>query len=88
MLIQGLERKTQELKNKGLTNEVIKNYLKEYLQLFILEFLYNQKKYQDLIFTGGSCLRFCYGLNRLSEDLDLDSLNKIDKKILAKELKE
>jgi predicted nucleotidyltransferase component of viral defense system len=88
MLIQILERKTQELKNKGLTNEVIKNYLKEYLQLFILEFLYNQKKYQDLIFTGGSCLRFCYGLNRLSEDLDLDSLKKIDKKILAKELKE
>ncbi|MFH1233174.1 MAG: nucleotidyl transferase AbiEii/AbiGii toxin family protein [Patescibacteria group bacterium] len=88
MLMQNLEKKVQELKNKGLTNEVIKNNLKEYLQLFILEFLYNQKEYQDLIFTGGSCLRFCYGLNRLSEDLDLDSLKKIDKKELSKKIKE
>lgn len=88
MLIQNLEKKVQELKNKGLTNEIIKNYLKEYLQLFILEFIYNQKEYCNLIFTGGSCLRFCYGLNRLSEDLDLDSLKKIDKKKLVKELKE
>ncbi|MBU2578529.1 nucleotidyl transferase AbiEii/AbiGii toxin family protein [Patescibacteria group bacterium] len=88
MLIQNLEKKVQELKNKGLTNGVVKNYLKEYFQLFILEFFYNQKKYQDLIFTGGSCLRFCYGLNRLSEDLDLDSLKKIDKKELVKKIKE
>ncbi|MFH1232916.1 MAG: nucleotidyl transferase AbiEii/AbiGii toxin family protein [Patescibacteria group bacterium] len=88
MLIQNIEKKIQELKNKKITNEVIKNYLKEYLQLFILEFLYNHKKYQDLIFTGGSCLRLCYGLNRLSEDLDLDTLKQIDKKELSKELKE
>lgn len=88
MLIQNLEKKVQELKNRGLTNEVIKNYLKEYLQFFILEFLYNQKEYQGLIFTGGSCLRFCYGLNRLSEDLDLDSLKKINKNELAKKIKE
>lgn len=88
MLTQNLEKKVQELKSKKLTNEIIKIYLKEYLQLFILEFLYNQKKYQDMIFTGGSCLRFCYGLNRLSEDLDLDVLKKIDKKELARELKE
>ncbi|MDO9399244.1 MAG: nucleotidyl transferase AbiEii/AbiGii toxin family protein [bacterium] len=88
MLIQNLEKKVQEYKNRNLTNEVIKNYLKEYIQLFVLEFLYNQKKYQDLIFTGGSCLRLCYGLNRLSEDLDLDSFKKIDKQKLAEEIKE
>ncbi len=52
-----------------------------------MEFLYNQKKYQDLIFTGGSCLRFCFGLNRLSEDLDLDALKTINKKNLSKDLK-
>lgn len=88
MLIQNLEKKVQELKNKGFRNEIIKNQLKEHLQLFILEFLFNQKDYQNLIFTGGSCLRFCYKLNRLSEDLDLDSIKKINKKKLAQELKE
>lgn len=88
MLIQNLEKKVQELKNRGLANEVIKNYLKEYIQLFVLEFIYNQKEYCNLIFTGGSCLRFCYGLNRLSEDLDLDSLKKIDKKKLVRKIKE
>ncbi len=30
------------------------------------------RKYKNFIFTGGSCLRICYGLPRLSEDLDFD----------------
>lgn len=88
MLIQTLQKKTQEFKSKNLTNDVIKNYLKEYIQLMILEFLYSQKKYQNLIFTGGTCLRFCYGLNRLSEDLDFDTVEKINKKQLAANLRE
>lgn len=88
MLIQTLQKKIQELKAKNLTNDVIKNYLKEHLQLMILEFLYGQKKYQNLIFTGGTCLRFCYGLNRLSEDLDFDTAQEINKKQLAADLKE
>ena len=85
MLEQELKRITQELKGKNIRAEVIKNYLKEYLQLVVLEFIYSSD-YQDLIFTGGSCLRFCYGLNRLSEDLDLDVSKKIDKQKLKKEL--
>jgi len=46
--------------------------LKEYIQNYILNFIYNSKEYNKLIFTGGTCLRKIYGLNRLSEDLDFD----------------
>ena len=82
-----------------MTREFIKNYLKdywgksenfkrnlvkEYLQILILSFLYSKAKYRNLIFYGGSCLRFCFGLDRLSEDLDFVDLKK---KINFEELK-
>ncbi|MEK9165275.1 MAG: nucleotidyl transferase AbiEii/AbiGii toxin family protein [Patescibacteria group bacterium] len=86
MLEQKLKNIVDDLQSRKIRSEVIKNYLKEYLQLLILEFIYTSL-YRDLIFTGGSCLRVCYGLNRLSEDLDLDTVKKIDKKKLAQELK-
>ncbi len=38
---------------------------------------------QSLIFTGGTCLRHCFNLNRLSEDIDFDQLTAIDIKQLA-----
>jgi len=49
-----------------------RNLLKEKLQDYILNFVYNHKEYQQLIFTGGTCLRKIYNLPRLSEDLDFD----------------
>lgn len=67
------------LKNRGLPEAFIINRLKEYLQLMILNYLYNQKSYnRNLIFTGGTCLRFCFDLPRLSEDLDFDYEKKPD----------
>ncbi len=64
-----------------------RNLLKEYLQILSLSFIYSQKEYQSLIFYGGSCLRHCFGLPRLSEDLDfIDLKKKIDLKKLAEEL--
>ncbi len=53
----------------------LQNLLKEELQNYILAYLYNSSKYNSLIFTGGTCLRKLYGLNRLSEDLDFDTTN-------------
>lgn len=50
----------------------LRNLLKEELQNYILEFVYNSSEFNQLIFTGGTCLRKIYGLNRLSEDLDFD----------------
>jgi len=49
-----------------------RNLMKEKLQDSILNFVYNSKKYNKLIFTGGTCLRKLYNLPRLSEDLDFD----------------
>lgn len=49
-----------------------RNLVKEKLQDTILNFVYNSKKYNSLIFTGGTCLRKLYGLPRLLEDLNFD----------------
>jgi len=67
------------LKNQGLPEAYIINRLKEHLQLRILNYLYNQKSFnRKLIFTGGTCLRFCFDLPRLSEDLDFDHEGDLD----------
>jgi len=50
----------------------IRSALKEALQDYVLNFVYNDVSYKTLIFTGGTCLRKIYGLPRLSEDLDFD----------------
>lgn len=47
-----------------------RNVLKEYLQVLALDFIYSHKKYSRMFFYGGSCLAHCFGLPRLSEDLD------------------
>lgn len=66
------------------SNVFKRNLLKEYLQILILDFLYSRADYSQLVFYGGSCLAHCYGLQRLSEDLDLVNLKKeIDLKKMA-----
>ena len=47
-----------------------RNLLKEYLQVVVLDYLYSHPDYSELVFYGGSCLAHCFGLKRLSEDLD------------------
>lgn len=59
-----------------------RNLLKNYLQIFALHYIYSDKKYSELVFYGGSVLSQCYGLPRLSEDLDFMDLHgkiEIDK---------
>lgn len=64
-----------------------RNILKEYLQIVVLDYLYAHPKYSKLVFYGGSCLAQCYGLPRLSEDLDfVDRDENIDKGELAHDL--
>jgi predicted nucleotidyltransferase component of viral defense system len=69
MIIQALEKVVEE--NKTCPKGYLYNVLKGYLQLLVLSFIYNSR-YARLIFKGGSCLRICFGLPRLSEDLDFD----------------
>ena len=65
-----------------------RNLLKEYLQILILDFVYSHKVYSRLVFYGGSSLAHCYGLPRLSEDLDFVDLKKsIELKKIVEEIK-
>ena len=77
------------LQEKETASTVFKrNLVKEYLQVLILSFLYSHEDYRNLIFYGGSSLRHCYGLLRLSEDLDFVDIEKrIDLHGLAEDLK-
>lgn len=45
-------------------------YIKEYLQTLMLKQIYEYEAAKNLIFYGWTSIRFLFGLNRLSEDLD------------------
>ena len=65
-----------------------RNLLKEYLQVLILDFIYSSPKYGGLIFYGGTCLAHCFGLRRLSEDIDfVDDKKEIGIGGLASDIK-
>ncbi len=72
MIESELEKIVLEERGKGSSGDYIKNALKEYLQAYLLYFVYTSPDYRNLIFTGGTCLRHFYGLERLSVDLDFD----------------
>lgn len=59
-------------RNKGKNPLYIRNLLKEHLQYYLLNFVYNSPYAERFLFKGGTCLRFCFDLPRLSEDLDFD----------------
>ena len=73
-------------KDPLLANETKRILLKEGLQAYILDYLYNHQNYGNLNFYGGTCLRVVYGLNRLSEDIDLDNQQGLDLINLADDL--
>ena len=65
------------------------NLLKDYLQIVVLDFIYSHPAYSQLLFYGGSALAHCFGLERLSEDLDfIDEKKKINVSKLAKDLED
>lgn len=65
-----------------------RNLLKEYLQIIVLDYIYSHPQYSELIFYGDSCLSHCFGLSRLSEDLDFIDINKnIDIKKLSLDIR-
>ena len=79
MIDKELEIVVNEEKAKGYLSSYIRNKLKEFLQVYALNYIYTDKQYNKyLIFTGGTCLKIFYDLPRLSEDLDFDYLNDIN----------
>ena len=55
----------------------------------VLDFIYSHPVYSQLLFYGGSALAHCFGLQRLSEDLDfIDETKNISIPKLAKDLED
>ena len=73
-------------KDPFLPNETRRVILKEFLQAYALDFIYNHPVYGKLNFYGGTCLHMIYGLNRLSEDIDLDGGDGVDLSNLENDL--
>jgi len=59
-------------RNRGQNSFYLRNLLKEVLQIYSLNFVYTSVYADSFLFKGGTCLRFCFDLPRLSEDLDFD----------------
>lgn len=72
--------------NADLDPLVLRTKLKEALQEYVLEFVYNHPAYRAFLFTGGTCLRLLYGLPRLSEDLDFDVDGTVDIQAFADDI--
>ncbi|MEI7425349.1 MAG: nucleotidyl transferase AbiEii/AbiGii toxin family protein [Candidatus Moraniibacteriota bacterium] len=76
MILEKLEEIVRDGKVGRLSGEIIKIQLKEFMILACLDFIYNSPRWSNLIFTGGTALRVLGETARLSEDLDLDNLER------------
>ncbi len=56
--------------DKNLTQNDNFNRVREYIQSYLLYVIYKKKFFQNLVFTGGTVLRFVHKIRRFSEDID------------------
>lgn len=62
--------------------ETQRNALKEELQFYVLNFIYHHPEYSNWVMYGGSALRICHGLDRMSIDLDFEVPHPISETFL------
>ncbi len=62
--------------NPDLSQNDNLNRLREYLQSYCMYILYKKRLYHNLVFSGGTALRFLYQLRRFSEDMDFCLSNR------------
>lgn len=55
---------------RGISGEMEQNLIKEAIHLYLLSALSDARILRHVVFQGGTALRFCYGGERYSEDLD------------------
>lgn len=84
-LVQALQHAMDQY-DPSLPPETKRIVLKETLQAYVLDFLYNHALYRRMNFYGGTCLHVVYDLNRLSEDLDFDNRSELDLSSLGDDL--
>ncbi len=72
-ILMKLKGKLEELGiHSKMDVETERNVLKEDLQYYVLNFIYHHPKYSNWTMYGGSALRICHNLNRMSVDLDFE----------------
>ncbi len=86
ILIEKLKNVVQEKRSEGVSDIVTVNALKEELQYAVLDFIYNNRAYSNLIMYGGTLLRIAYNLPRMSEDLDFQTDKEFDFTKFAKDI--
>ncbi|MBI3420774.1 MAG: nucleotidyl transferase AbiEii/AbiGii toxin family protein [Candidatus Sungbacteria bacterium] len=73
-----LKRKIDDLAAYGeIDAETRLNVLKEELQYHVLNFIYHHTEYSCWTMYGGSALRICHDLDRMSVDLDFEVDHKV-----------
>lgn len=78
-----LKEKTDSILAHGTADaETMRNVLKEELQFYVLNFICHHSEYSNWIMYGGSALRICHELDRMSVDLDFEVAHKIDESFL------
>lgn len=83
-----LKKKLEEATASGAGDpEVLRNALKEELQYYVLDFIYHHPEYRTWVMYGGSALRICHDLDRMSVDLDFEVSHAITEDFL-KELQD
>ncbi len=81
-----LKRKLDDI-SAEVDIETQRNVLKEELQFYLLNFIYHHPDYSNWTMYGGSALRICHGLDRMSIDLDFEVSHPISD-VFLNELKE
>jgi len=84
-IILKLKTKLEEINARGFVEiEAQRNALKEELQFYILDCIYHHSEYKEWTMYGGSALRICHGLDRMSVDLDFEIPEQTTQELLEK----
>jgi len=65
-----MKARLKEVIDEKLSRADNENRIREFIQEYLLYILYRGKVFQNLVFTGGTALRFLYNIRRYSEDID------------------
>ncbi len=81
-----LKRKLEDVSVSygGVGVDVQLNATKEALQYYVLNFIYHHPEYNNWIMYGGSALRICHNLDRMSVDLDFEVNHEVTNNFLDK----
>jgi len=72
-ILTTLKKNLEQLaEHGGAEAEIQRNAVKETLQYYVLNFIYHHPQYNNWIMYGGSALRICHHLDRMSVDLDFE----------------